>query len=66
MTTDCQHWWMISSPDGPTSQGQCKRCHKVRTFSNSHFLDNEGGRKAATLRHHVAVTPREREMRVTD
>lgn len=70
MTTqaDCQpHHWLIETPNGPTSVGRCTLCRKVRSdFSNSHFLDNEGGRKAATLRHHVAVTPREREMRVTD
>jgi len=36
MTPDrCQHWWVIEPANGPTSRGECKRCHAVRDFTNS-------------------------------
>lgn len=28
------HHWLIASPDGPRSDGTCKRCGEVRSFSN--------------------------------
>ena len=31
----CNHYWMIESPNGPTSSGECKICGEVRTFKNS-------------------------------
>ena len=35
MTTEtCRHWFIIQTPDGPTSEGTCKRCHQVRSFLN--------------------------------
>ena len=30
----CQHYWVIESPDGPTSIGVCKHCGVVREFDN--------------------------------
>jgi hypothetical protein len=32
---DCNHYWMIESPNGPTSVGECKVCGVVREFKNS-------------------------------
>ena len=31
----CSHHWVIESPNGPTSTGECKICGKVREFKNS-------------------------------
>ena len=32
----CQnHHWVIESPNGPTSVGQCRTCGEVREFKNS-------------------------------
>jgi len=31
----CQHHWLIESPSGPTSVGQCKLCGAEREFRNS-------------------------------
>jgi len=31
----CIHFWVIDSPDGPTSLGQCKYCHEERLFKNT-------------------------------
>lgn len=30
----CTHYWIIESPDGRTSFGQCKYCGLVNEFSN--------------------------------
>ena len=31
----CVHHWRIDAPDGPTSEGECRRCGETRTFSNA-------------------------------
>jgi len=30
----CRHYWIIESPNGPTSRGVCKYCGTVKEFSN--------------------------------
>ncbi|MFH1650805.1 MAG: hypothetical protein ABID87_01695 [Chloroflexota bacterium] len=30
----CAHFWVIESPNGPTSVGTCKRCGERREFMN--------------------------------
>lgn len=30
----CTHYWVIESPQGPTSRGVCKLCGAVSEFSN--------------------------------
>lgn len=30
----CRHHWLIETPDGPTSEGRCKRCGQRRSFLN--------------------------------
>ena len=32
---DCNHYWVIESPNGPTSQGRCRQCGELREFKNS-------------------------------
>ncbi|MDP2632654.1 MAG: hypothetical protein Q8P25_02940 [Candidatus Curtissbacteria bacterium] len=32
--TFCQHHWIIETPQGVTSSGECKNCHEVREFQN--------------------------------
>ena len=36
-TPQCRHHWVIEAPNGPTSDGRCKHCGEVRTFSNASF-----------------------------
>ncbi len=31
----CKHNWVIETPAGPTSVGQCKACGETREFRNS-------------------------------
>ena len=31
----CNHYWLIESPNGPTSKGECKHCGEERVFKNS-------------------------------
>jgi hypothetical protein len=33
--TECAHFWMIASPSGPYSRGECKHCGEEREFRNS-------------------------------
>lgn len=30
----CCHYWVVESPNGPTSRGTCKLCGAVREFEN--------------------------------
>ncbi|MBI2871744.1 MAG: hypothetical protein HYY00_00970 [Chloroflexi bacterium] len=42
----CTHYWLIASPNGPTSQGVCKVCGEAREFKNSVQItswESEGG-----------------------
>jgi len=32
---ECSHHWIIESPDGPTSWGQCKHCGAEKEFLNA-------------------------------
>ena len=50
---DCAHYWVIESPNGPTSVGACKHCGAVREFKNSiHITSWESDS------HHVHRSPR--------
>ena len=31
----CAHHWVIESPNGPLSEGECQRCGEHREFNNS-------------------------------
>ncbi len=33
--SDCQHQWLIDSPNGPTSRGICMMCGEKSEFKNS-------------------------------
>ena len=33
--SDCNHHWLIESPNGPTSIGVCKLCDERAEFKNS-------------------------------
>ena len=33
--SNCAHHWVIAVPDGPTSEGVCRRCGQQREFMNS-------------------------------
>ena len=33
--SECQHHWLIDSPNGPTSVGVCKICGSHQEFPNS-------------------------------
>lgn len=33
-TMDCVHFWIIDTPQGPTSTGRCKYCGMTREFQN--------------------------------
>ncbi len=33
--TSCRHYWVIESPEGPTSRGVCKFCGQGKEFYNS-------------------------------
>lgn len=33
--SDCAHRWIIATPDGPESEGKCRKCGEVKAFKNS-------------------------------
>jgi hypothetical protein len=35
MNDDCVHYWVINTPSGKTSWGQCKTCLVWREFDNT-------------------------------
>ncbi len=35
VVSECKHYWMIDSPNGPTSEGVCKICGERSEFRNS-------------------------------
>ena len=48
--SDCQHYWVIEQPNGPTSNGKCKVCGAIREFKNSiqgSGWDRDGRRRRA-------------------
>jgi len=34
-TGECVHYWLIDTPEGPTSTGKCKYCGMEREFNNT-------------------------------
>lgn len=36
---ECVHHWIINEPDGPTSEGVCKKCGAKKLFPNYMFAD---------------------------
>jgi len=30
----CCHYWVVESPNGPTSRGTCKFCGEIKEFDN--------------------------------
>ena len=35
IANNCAHHWVIAAPNGPTSEGVCRRCGHQREFVNS-------------------------------
>ncbi len=48
----CAHHWVIDTPAGPVSRGQCKRCGEEREFLNSpdssFYWEDDSSRKTAS------------------
>ena len=34
-TTQCAHYWIIETAEGPVSKGKCQLCGEKREFNNS-------------------------------
>ena len=41
----CCHHWVIQAPNGPSSQGECQKCHEVRHFQNFIEMSDWGDQK---------------------
>lgn len=57
--SDCQHYWVIEQPNGPTSNGRCKECGTVREFKNSiqgSGWDRDGRRRRAARQQQSSST----------
>ncbi len=57
--SDCQHYWVIEQPNGPTSNGRCKVCGTIREFKNSiqgSGWDRDGRRRRAARQQQSSKT----------
>ena len=46
--TECIHHWMVESPNGPISEGVCKKCDQIKQFNNSENIKNRGRKNPST------------------
>ena len=57
--SNCAHHWVIETPAGPVSRGQCKRCGEEREFLNSpdssFYWEDDSTRKASETTFAVAA-----------
>ncbi len=59
---ECEHFWQIDAPNGPISEGTCKKCNQTREFQNS--IQTSGwdrGNSAARKKAAEAAAARARE-----
>ena len=66
-TSKCIHHWIIESPSGRESRGECKRCGKRRSFANS--TENVMWEQTNTLRSELRSAvrvPKSSELRLSD
>ena len=49
-----EHWWVIDSPAGPNSWGECRSCGERREFRNAFVWT---GLKVGKARQEVARRP---------
>ena len=52
----CAHHWIIAVPEGPQSEGICRRCDELKWFENSaseYHLSNTGNRARTTFNSHM-------------
>lgn len=54
---DCKHFWVIDSPSGPVSRGECQVCGETREFKNyleaaSYWEDEPASEPAASGGHY--------------
>lgn len=50
----CEHFWIIESPNGPTSKGACRVCGETREFAN--YLESSAWSSAGTALHQLSET----------
>lgn len=55
----CTHWWVVASPNGPTSKARCKKCKARRSFPNSSYDDSNARQrlKATQSRRDFRLAP---------
>ncbi len=54
--TDCKHYWVLESPNGPTAKGECKLCHEIREFPNVNDSNKDAGRKLGITWNRISNT----------
>ena len=50
----CEHFWIIESPNGPTSRGECRVCGEARDFVN--YLESSAWTSAGMTIQHLSET----------
>ena len=56
----CQHQWLIESPNGPTSNGECRTCGEERQFDN--YIDGSSWGYDTSSEMGASHVPTKKEM----
>ena len=59
-TDGCVHHWIIATPEGATSHGQCKKCGLERDWYNAHAIERDAGQWSRQTVGHVPPPPMRR------
>ena len=46
--TQCIHHWILEPPNGPVTEGICKKCDRIKKFDNSENLNKRARRNPVT------------------
>ena len=52
-TTTCTHWFVVATPNGPTSDAVCKHCGETRVYYNA-GVDSPYYEESMQKRRHAA------------
>lgn len=58
---NCVHHWMLETPDGPMSEGTCKKCGEKKEFSNSLYTGNWHTNNSLGARNKLSAAQRHQD-----
>ncbi len=58
---ECIHYWIIETPQGPTSQGKCQKCGSSKDFLNYYEPEGPQPMTIYPTMHHLKHYPKSNE-----